>query len=224
VAARLIRLGAWGGTAALVVLAARTLAYALAPEPTPLSAELGRSAGGPKLVLVAVGALGIAATLAGAMLGLAALAVRERVALEPASVLSSPRLRPLRLLCRFLVLGLVSSFAFALVESYLHWRAGLGWHGLSCLVGPAHRDAVPLLAGLALIAVALVASVEHLIGWARRTFARLIARVARLRGRIRRRPGPQTVPPNGARVGGALPARGPPYRSFFFARRHMPHL
>ena len=209
-AARLIRLGAWGGTAALVVLTARTLGYALAPQPTLLSAELGRSAGGPKVVLVAAGALGIAAALGGAMLGLAALAVHERLALESACVLSPPRMRPLQLLCRFLVLGLVSSFAFALVESYLQWRAGLGWHGLSCLAGPVHRDVVPLVAALTLIAVALFASVDHLICWARRTFARLVARIARLRRRTRSRPAPQILAPSGARVGGALPARGPP--------------
>jgi len=199
VAARLIRLGAWGGTAALVVLTARTLGYALAPQPTLLSAELGRSAGGPKVVLVAVGALGIAAALGGAMLGLAALAVHERLALESARVLSPPRLRPLQLLCRFLVLGLVSSCAFALVESYLQWRAGLGWHGLSCLAGPVHRDVVPLVAALTLIAVAFFASVEHLICW-----------IAQLRRRTRSRPAPQILAPSGARVGGALPARGPP--------------
>jgi uncharacterized protein YcnI len=206
---RLIRLGAWGGTAALVVLAARTLAYALVPQPTLRSVELEQAAGGPRLVLVAVGALGTAAALAVAILALAALAVRERLTLESARVLSPPRLRPLRLLCRFLALGLVSSLAFALLESYLHWRAGLGWHGLSCVVGPVHRDAIPLVAGLALVAVALFASVEHLGDWARRTFARLVG-VPRLRRPTRARPEPQMGPPTGARVGGALPARAPP--------------
>ena len=43
-------------------------------------------------------------------------------------------------------------FAFAMFESYLHWRAGIGFHGLSCLVGPVHRNAIPLLAALALAA------------------------------------------------------------------------
>ena len=43
------------------------------------------------------------------------------------------------------------------LESYLHWRAGLGWHGLHCLAGPVHRDAVPIVAALSLVAVALFA-------------------------------------------------------------------
>jgi hypothetical protein len=52
-------------------------------------------------------------------------------------------------------------------ESYLHWRAGIGFHGLSCLVGPVHRNAIPLLAALALVAAALTEVVLHLIGWMR---------------------------------------------------------
>jgi hypothetical protein len=56
---------------------------------------------------------------------------------------------------------------FALVESYLHWRAGLGFHGLSCLVGPVHRNAIPLLAALALIAAALAEAAGHVLAWMR---------------------------------------------------------
>ena len=52
-------------------------------------------------------------------------------------------------------------------ESYLHWRAGIGFHGLSCLVGPVHRNAIPLLAALALAAAALAEAAEHLLAWAR---------------------------------------------------------
>ncbi len=60
-----------------------------------------------------------------------------------------------------------SALGFATFESYLHWRAGLGFHGLSCLVGPVHRNAIPLLAALALVAAALAESVLHLIAWMR---------------------------------------------------------
>ena len=60
-----------------------------------------------------------------------------------------------------------SSLAFAMFESYLHWRAGIGFHGLSCLVGPVHRNAVPLLAALALAAAALGEVIEHLVAWMR---------------------------------------------------------
>ena len=61
----------------------------------------------------------------------------------------------------------VSAFSFAMLESYLHWRAGLGFHGLSCLVGPVHRNALPLLAALALVAAALFEAGLHLLGWMR---------------------------------------------------------
>ena len=33
-----------------------------------------------------------------------------------------------------------------MLESTIHWREGLGWHGLHCLLGPVHRDAIPILA------------------------------------------------------------------------------
>jgi hypothetical protein len=52
-------------------------------------------------------------------------------------------------------------------ESYLHWRAGIGFHGLSCLVGPVHRNAIPLLAALALAAAALAEAIQHLLAWMR---------------------------------------------------------
>ena len=71
-------------------------------------------------------------------------------------------------------------FAFALFESWEHWRAGLGWHGLHCLTGPAHRNAIPILAALSLVAAALAAALEHVLAWMRRTIARLRARAAHI--------------------------------------------
>ena len=70
-------------------------------------------------------------------------AVRERLALEPRRVPSAGR-RSVRLAAR--AVGLFArelASSSRLLESYLHWRAGLGWHGLHCLVGPVHRDALP---------------------------------------------------------------------------------
>jgi hypothetical protein len=204
------RRAAWVATAALVVLAARTLAYALAPLPTPLAVELQRAAGGPDLVVVTVCSLGLAAGIAAAVLGLAVLAVRERLALAAAPVLSPPRVHPLRLAVRFAALFTVTSGAFALLESYLHWRAGLGWHGIQCLVGPMHRDAIPLLAGLSLVAVAVIAAADHLAAWARRTLARVRprARVYTIRPvSSSPRSAPRLTP-----LASLLPARGPPGR------------
>jgi hypothetical protein len=148
---------------ALLVLTARWLAYELAPS--PLARVLEHSAGGPSLVIVTLVSLGL--TLLGSVLvvWLAAVGVRERARLQPERVAPSLRLRGLGL--RAVGLYLASSLTFALFESYLHWRAGIGFHGLSCLIGPVHRNAIPLLAALALAAAALAEAVEHVIAWMR---------------------------------------------------------
>jgi hypothetical protein len=148
---------------ALLVLTARWLAYELAPS--PLARVLEHSAGGPSLVIVTLASLVL--TLLGSVLvvWLAAVGVRERARLQPERIAPSLRLRRLGL--RAVGLYLASSVAFATFESYLHWRAGIGFHGLSCLVGPVHRNAIPLLAALALAAAALAEAVEHVLAWMR---------------------------------------------------------
>ena len=142
---------------------------------------------------------------------IAALAVAERSRLEPLAISQSLRIRPLRVAGRALLLWLGSSAAFALLESYSHWRAGLGWHGLNCLLGPVHRDAVPFLAALSLVASAIVAAAGHVLGWLRRVVRRLAGQVpavwpsvlARLSA-ARRRPGAAW---NGAWHGARAPPR-----------------
>jgi len=158
------RLLAWLGTVAMMVLVARWLAYALA-QPSPLANRFQSSAGGPSLVLVSVVTLALAAAISVAVLWLAAVGVRERARLRPDRV--PPRLRLRRFGLKAVGLYTASSTGFASFESYLHWQAGLGFHGLSCLVGPVHRNAIPLLAALALVASALAEAVLHLIGWMR---------------------------------------------------------
>lgn len=157
------RLPLWAGTVTLLVLTARWLAYALAPG--PLARVLAHKAGGPSLVTVTLVSLGLAALVSTLTVWLAALGVRERARLRPERL--APRLRLRRLALRAVGLYVASSLAFALFESYLHWRAGIGFHGLSCLVGPVHRNAIPLLAALALAAAALAEAGEHLLAWAR---------------------------------------------------------
>jgi hypothetical protein len=157
------RLLLWPFAVALLVLTARTLAYALAPS--PLARALGRSAGGPGLVTVTLVSLGLAATASVLVVWLASLGVRERARLRPERVAPAIRLR--RAACRTVALYVASSLAFALFESYLHWRAGLGFHGLSCLVGPVHRNAIPLLAALSLLVAALAEAAGHVLAWMR---------------------------------------------------------
>lgn len=170
------RLGIWLVVTVVVVLATRTIVYALAPQSVLLAALAHNQVGPDVTVPVSVGGLS-AAALAAAVLWLAVVAVRERLALEGRRLVSTPRLRPGLLALRAAGLFLATSFAFAMLESTIHWRAGLGWHGLRCLTGPVHRDAIPVLAALSLVAVAMHGAIEHLLVWARRLVARLAARV-----------------------------------------------
>jgi hypothetical protein len=87
---------------------------------------------------------------------------------------------------RTVTLSLAGSLGFALAESYVHWRAGLGFHGLSCLLGPVHRSALPILGALALLAAALGEAVQHLRAWGRATARELLR--PRLALPARRRP------------------------------------
>jgi hypothetical protein len=199
----------WLPLAALVVLAARALAYALAPQTTVVGNELERQAGGPGLVVTAVAALAGATVVASAVLWIATLAVRERHLLT-GRVGEAPALRPLRVLGAALGLFVVTSLAFASLESYLHWRAGLGFHGLHCLIGPVHRDALPILGALSLLAAAAEAASRHLLRWMRRTLQAL-----RARPRVRLRPPALRLPPRAdvplrPALAGLDLARGPP--------------
>src|SRR5204863_1271303 len=138
----------WSAACALVVLGARALAYQLAPRTTVVGLSLEEAVGGPRLVVIAVVSLVGALALAASVAWLAAVAVRERHLVAGGPL--PDRVRPLRILSSALLLFAASSLAFDALESYLHWHAGLGFHGLHCLVGPVHRDALPLLAALSI--------------------------------------------------------------------------
>ncbi len=81
-------------------------------------------------------------------------------------------------------LFVVSALVFTAVESTIHVEEGLGFHGLHCLLGPVHRNALPLLGGLALVAAALIEAVRHAIAFGRRVVA-----ADPRRRRVRRAPG-----------------------------------
>jgi hypothetical protein len=206
-AAWAIRGAAWSVVTALIVLASRALAYGLSAAPQ--APVLEQAAGGPRMPIVALvsGVLGLGGACAA--LWLASLGVRERRLLEGRALEREPRLRLKPVLPRAAALFVATSLAFALLESTIHWRAGLGWHGLGCLVGPVHRDAIPILAALSVVASALAAALELVVAWMRRTFAALTAR-----------PRPATRPAPPVRPRHATPfareatrthgARGPP--------------
>jgi len=156
--------------AGLVVLLARSLAYAA--EPTPAARLLEQRAGGPSLPILALVSLALGASIALAVCWLAAVAVRERALLERRPPV---RFAAGRVFAVALALAIVTCLAGGLLEAFIHWRAGLGWHGLHCLLGPVHRDLLPIETGLSFVAAAIIAAARHVFAWMRRTFARLAA-------------------------------------------------
>jgi hypothetical protein len=207
---RTLRTAGWAAVLAMVVLVARTLAYSLAPDPR--AEALGRVTGGPRPVVVAVIAGVLAASLAGAVLWLSALGVRERHRLRPRG--DAPRLRLLAVLGRAGALSVAAAGAFTAVESAIHVREGLGFHGLHCLVGPVHENALPLIAALSLVAAATVEAMRHALAFGRRVVAarpgrRRVPRPARLVSLAA-----PSIGCRGFAPGAAPSGRGPPAPSF----------
>jgi hypothetical protein len=168
-----VRIARFTGTTALVVLTARQLAYALAPQPSAVM--LQHAVGGPGLVVTTIVVLTLGLALACAVLWLASLGVRERHLLSGEATVA-PTIRPWRTIAYAVTVAAAGCFAFAALESYVHWRAGMGFHGLHCLSGPVHRNVVPIICALALLAAALLAALQHIVAWIRRTIALLRAR------------------------------------------------
>jgi len=170
---RRLRSGAsWVVAAVLVILCARWLGYAVSPSPAARLLE--HRAGGPGLPAIALVSLTLAAVVAVTICWLAALGIRERALLEQRLLaVPPPRLRAGRTLAQALALGVCASLAGGLLEAYIHWRAGLGWHGLHCLVGPVHRNLIPFEFAFSFIAAAVLTAAAHVLSWMRRTFALL---------------------------------------------------
>ena len=176
---RAVKALSWVLAATFVVLLARSIAYAIAPSPA--ARVLQHRAGGPALPVLTLVALALGSLLAVAICWLAAFGVRERALLERrALALPPPRFRPARTFVLAVGLSVVTSIAGGLFEAYLHWRAGLGWHGVQCVFGPVHRDLVPIATALSFVAAAMVAAAEHVAAWMRRTLALLRALPSRL--------------------------------------------
>ena len=201
---------AWVAVSALVVLGARSIAYALSPS--PLAAELSHRAGGPGLPAIALVSVSLALVVSATVVWLAALGVRERRLLETRPVIADSRLRLGLVPARAVALWLVTMPAFALLESYIHWRQGLGWHGLHCLTGPVHRDAIPVLGAFSLVAAALATALEHVFAWMRRTLASLAGR-PRGAGLVLVAQPPSGALPLVGVLASPLGARGPPHLS-----------
>lgn len=205
------RAAGWLAVVAMLELCARALVYGLAPGEAARLSGLGGRLGGPGFVTVLLVALGLAALVSVLLVWLASLGVRERWALaddRPAG--GPPRLAVRPLLMRAAGLTLAGCLTFAGVESLIHLQAGMGFHGLSCLVGPVHRNALPVIAGLALITAAALAAAGHVLAWMRRTVGRFVApRAAGLRTLAAAVLAPLLAPRRAPLHGAAAP-RGPP--------------
>ena len=172
---RILLSSVWPAAAVIVILLARAVAYAVVP--TPAARVLEQRGGGPALPVLTLVTLGIGLGLAVAICWLAALGVQERASLESRA---APRFRLGRLLLSAFALALATSLLGGLFEAYIHWRAGLGWHGLHCLFGPVHRDLIPIATALSLVAAAAIEAAGHVMAWMRRTFASLRVPVPRV--------------------------------------------
>jgi hypothetical protein len=169
---RAVKALSWIVAATLVVLLTRSIAYAIAPSSA--ARVLAHRAGGPALPVLTLVALALGGSLAIAICWLAAFGVRERALLERRVLAeSAPRFCPARTFASAFILAVITSVAGGLFEAYLHWRAGLGWHGVRCVLGPVHRDLLPIATALSFVAAALIAAAEHVAVWMRRTFALL---------------------------------------------------
>jgi hypothetical protein len=210
------QVGRWIGWVALVAvidLIARSFAYALATSSDPERARLAGEFGGPKLVVLSLVTVAGAIAVSAGLLALAEMGVRERWALADLDTRGPrPRIAVRGVLARATVLWVVGLVVFMLVESYIHWRAGLGFHGISCLAGPVHRNVIPIIGALALVGSAAVAALAHLFAWMRRVARRLLGgpRTARRTPRVAARR-PVTLVAPASPLLEALRARPPPF-------------
>ena len=199
----------WAVAALLVIAVSRQIAYALAGA--AVAQRLAGDGGGTDPVWIAAAALLAAGLVAAVGTWLVAIGVRERCRLELERWAAPAPLRPVRIAVRAAALSLATNAGFAVVESCIHYREGLGWMGLRCIEGPIHADAAPILIGLSLVAAAVITAAEHVLAALRRAVALL---VLRRRGTPRtaeaRRPAPVGGPALGRRLNGANLTRGPP--------------
>jgi hypothetical protein len=199
----------WAACLLLVVGLSRQIAYALSDA--PLAERLSAQGGGTNLTAVAAISLGLAALVSAIGLWLVATGLRERSRLELDDWAGGGRsISVPRLALRTLLLSVASVVAFTSLESWLHYRAGLGFHAYHCLFGPVHENALPILIALSLVVSAAIAATDAILSAARRLVAHLVrGRRPVLVRTFRSRPAPFSQPRTRPRGGGRR-TRGPP--------------
>ncbi|MFL5845467.1 MAG: hypothetical protein ACJ762_12290 [Solirubrobacteraceae bacterium] len=205
------RLLGWLAFVVVLELITRAVVYGLAPSASESSRALGGHLGGPGFVAVLLVAVGIGALLSTGAVLLASMGVRERWALaEDRPAGAPPRVAWLPLLGRALTLTVVGWLTFAAIETVIHLHEGLGFHGLECLVGPVHRNALPVVAGVALLASAALSVARLVLAWMRRTVGRLVRPRTAVRPRLLLTRFSAVSVARRAPWREGMPARGPP--------------
>jgi hypothetical protein len=166
----------WLALVVVLVLTTRAIVYGMDPTPTQAPRSFGDGLDGPGFGVTALVAIGLGALLSAGLVWVATLGVRERWELAEDRPDGPPPVIALaRVGLRALALTLAGWLTFAALESAIHLQAGLGFHGLDCLVGPVHRNALPVVAGLALVASALLSAAGLVRAWRRRTVSHIQA-------------------------------------------------
>jgi hypothetical protein len=199
----------WALVGLFVVSLGRWIAYALAAG--TLAQKLSSQGAGARPAVVAAISLGaaLAATATGLWLVAAGLHERSRLELDGWAAASRP-ISARRLLARAAALSAVTIVVFTTVESLIHYKDGLGFHGWHCIAGPVHQNAAPIMIALSLMAAAVVTAVDAVLAAARRAVAWLV-----LTGRVRSWPGaawfdPRPAPLRSRSRHAISPTRGPP--------------
>jgi hypothetical protein len=178
----------WAALVVVVDLIARAFAYALATSDNPARARLAGDFGGPHLVVLSIVVVIAGVVAAAALIALAEMGVRERWALADERTRGpKPRMAVRGVLARAVAVWMAGLVVFMLVESYIHWRAGLGFHGIHCLEGPVHRNVIPIIGALALVGSAAASALGHLLAWMHRVVERVFVvgrRSAATRARV----------------------------------------
>jgi hypothetical protein len=199
----------WMAAVLLVVGLSRQIAYGLSDA--PLAERLSAQGGGTNLTAVASISLGIAALASAIGLWLVATGLRERSRLELDDWVDGGRPINLRgVALSTLLLSVASATAFTSLESWLHYRAGLGFHAYHCLFGPVHENALPILIALSLVVSVAIAAVDAVLSAARRLVAQLVcSRRPVPPSSSQSLPAPCREPRTRVRAGGRR-SRGPP--------------
>lgn len=205
------RAAGWLVVVAMLELVARAVVYGMAPSAAESSRDLAGQLGGPGFTATLLVAGGLGALGAVLLVWLASFGVRERWALADDRPRGGPpRIAAGRLLVRAAALTLAGWVTFAAIETLIHLEQGLGFHGLECLAGPVHRNALPVIFGLALVVSALRSVAALVLAWMRRTMGRLVGPRLASRPRLGVT---RLIPLSIARRAPLLrgtPARGPP--------------